>query len=108
MKWVFLIGLALAINVVFVLYSREARFWRAAGKQPDRVYEMIRASEDWVVLDDGLPANLRDTWPKNQWTGPFRLDVPKLGRRVYFLGRHPQYKESAARILETLNSGSTN
>lgn len=106
MEWILLIGLVLVINVVFVLYSREARFWRAAGRAPDRVFDLMKGSDEWVVLEDGLPENLRKTWPKEQWTGPFRLDVPKLGKRVYFLGRNPQYKESAARILESLISDS--
>jgi len=105
MEWVILIGLAVGLNVWFVVRNPMARFWRAAARRPEAVLERMRASEAWAVFEEGLPANFRTAWPKEHWVGPFRLDLERPRRRVMLLGREPGYKESAAHIMAELESG---
>ncbi|GEM_PF-2706299 len=105
MQWAFLIALALGLNVWFMLRNPMTRFWRLAAHRPEEVLEMMRADEAWKVFETGLPDDFRRTWPKDQWVGPFRLDLGQPRRRVLVLGRNPGYKDSTARILAELNSG---
>lgn len=103
MEWVILIALAVGLNVWFMLRNPMAAFWRTAARRPDAILERMRAGDAWMVFEDGLPADFRVSWPKDQWVGPFRLDLPQPQRRVMVLGRVNAYRESAAQILAELD-----
>ncbi|HDP95500.1 MAG TPA: hypothetical protein ENN40_09100 [Candidatus Aminicenantes bacterium] len=97
--------MAVGINLWFMMRNPMARFWRVAARRPEAVLERIRASEAWVVFEDELPADFRSSRQKDQWVGPFRLDLPQTPKRVMVLGRANTYRESAAQILAELKSG---
>ena len=105
MEWVILIALAVGLNLWLMLRNPMARFWSVAARRPDAVLERMRASDAWMVFEEALPAAFRAAWPKDQWVGPFRLDLPKPPKRILVLGRVDAYRESAARIQAELNSG---
>jgi len=106
MTWLILILVFVAVNLFLILRNPMARFWRFAGGRPEAVLERMRASEAWVVFEDGLPEGFRSSWPKEQWVGPFRVDLKEPRRQVLILGRNPGYKESAAFIMSELEGGS--
>ena len=105
MTWLILILIFMGINLLLILANPMARFWRFAGRRPEEVLERMRASEAWMVFETGLPADFRSSWPKEQWVGPFRIDLKEPRRQVLLLGRNPGYKESAARIMSQLAGG---
>jgi hypothetical protein len=92
---------AIAIAVLVFLYwffiLRPGRldFWKIANKYPDEAYDFIQSEDCWMIFEDNLPNDYQSTVPKENWTGPFRLLIPKLGNRfIYIFGKYPDFKNS--------------
>lgn len=41
----------------------------------------------------GLPDDYQAFVPKESWTGPFRLRVPKLGNKLIHKARYPDFED---------------
>jgi hypothetical protein len=96
LEWIILV-----LGVVIYLYIRwrrpSARFWRAAATYPEAAYQWFTIEDCWrVVSDSGADAGR----PSAEWTGPFRLYVPSLGRTIRVYGRYPELEQSQSRFLE--------
>ena len=99
--------LVLVLGVVIYLYIRSrrpnARFWRAAASYPDAAYQWFTSEECWHVATEGGS----DSRPSADWSGPFRLYVPSLGRMIRVYGRYPDLEQSQKRFLARVKNAST-
>ena len=88
---------------LFILRPGRLDFWRIAAKYPDDAYEHFLNHEDWKVFKSELPDNYRELVPKSDWTGPFRLWIPKLNNQViYVFGRYPDFEKSQNKFVKSL------
>lgn len=79
----------------FVLRPGRLTFWRVAGKHPDAAYDHFKSDPCWRVFEERLPHDYRGLVPRSEWTGPFRLVVPRLGdRMIYVFGKYPTFEKS--------------
>ncbi|OGQ74869.1 MAG: hypothetical protein A3G40_02525 [Deltaproteobacteria bacterium RIFCSPLOWO2_12_FULL_57_22] len=91
----------LALYWYFILRPGRLDFWRFVAKHPDAAYDHFKADNRWKVFEDRLPKNYRNTVPKREWAGPFRITVPKLGdKSVYIFGIRPDYGRSQDDFLD--------
>lgn len=92
-----LVIIALAAFLYWLVVLRHGRldFWKIASNYPDKAYDFFAANDCWKVFEDGLPDDYQAFVPKELWTGPFRLRVPKLGNKlIHIFGRHPDFEDS--------------
>jgi len=95
-----LIIVAVALYWFFILRPGKLDFWKIAAKYPDDAYDHFISNTCWKVFENGLSENQRKIVPKDEWTGPFRLLVPKLGNKmVYIFGRYPELERSQKDFL---------
>ena len=106
MEWLLGIGVAAFLYWFFILRPGKLNFWAAAARQPDSVYDYFKSLPCWCVFEDGLPSDYRVTVPKSEWTGPFRLYVPRLGKQIFVFGKHPGYIQAQDEYLRTVNTRS--
>lgn len=97
MAIVLLIG-ALGIAAWVLAPKRSSQFWRVAAERPDRAYDYLRSHPAWVVVDSVAGAQ-RPPEPRDQFTGPFMLAVPKLGRVVKLYCVEDKIEESQSAFL---------
>jgi hypothetical protein len=71
--------------------SQSGYFWRAAAKYPEAAYQWFTAESCW---------HIGDSPPSTDWTGPFRLYVPSVGRMIRIYGRSPDIEESQQKFLQ--------
>jgi len=94
------VAFGLALYWLFILRPGRLDFWRSVAKYPDAAYDHFKSDGCWKVFEDRLPQNYRNTVPKPEWAGPFRVTVPKLsGKLVYVFGRRPDYGASQDEFL---------
>jgi hypothetical protein len=95
LEWIILV-----LGVVIYLYIRSrrpsARFWRTAAKYPEAAYQWFSIEDCWHVVSEAGTGSDR---PSADWTGPFRLYVPSLGRTIRVYGRYPDFEQSQTRFL---------
>lgn len=96
-----LVGVVLYLYAAFILDSGNVEFWALAAKHPDRAFRHISTSPAWHVFPSTAPPNFAEAFPPEDWVGPFRLNVPGIGR-VEFMGRVAQYEESENEFVRTL------
>lgn len=78
----------------FILRPGRLDFWKLAGKYPDEAYDLFKSQDCWVVFEEELPTDYYSIVPKEDWTGPFRLYVPKIGNKiVYVFGKYPDFEK---------------
>lgn len=105
-----IVVVALVVLLWRILSKGNLKFWRAVARRPDESYEyFISHPEVWFVADTpgvkdflGEFRKLNPNWER-EWTGPFRLYVPKIERFVHIFGKVNQYEEEQKRILDSLN-----
>ena len=79
----------------FILRPGRLDFWKIAGKYPDEAFDFFRSKECWKVFEGNLPDDYRSIVPKDDWTGPFRLWIPKIGNKViYVFGKYPDFEQA--------------
>ena len=79
----------------FILRPGRLDFWKVASKHPDLAYDFFVSKDCWQVFEDGLPDNYQTIIPPEEWVGPFRLWVPKLGNKmIHIFGRTRDYEEA--------------
>ena len=71
-------------------------FWKLAASIPDEAYEWFKRNPAWFVSDfaDNKPS------PRDQYTGPFVLAVPSLGKTIKVYARHDQIEQSQRQFIE--------
>jgi len=82
MEWIISLFIGAALYWYWILRPKSLNFWRLVGKHPDVAYDYFISKDCWKVFENDLPHNYKDLVPSNEWTGPFRLWVPKLGNRM--------------------------
>jgi hypothetical protein len=75
--------------------SESVRFWRVVVTYPEAAYQWFTIEDSWHVVSDASQGSP----PSGDWTGPFRLYVPSLGRWIRIYGRHPDLEQSQERFL---------
>ncbi|MBI2090144.1 MAG: hypothetical protein HYT78_15635 [Deltaproteobacteria bacterium] len=101
----FAISIAIGLLVYWLLILRPGRFnfWRLVAKYPDVAYDHFKRDNCWRIFEHRLPKNYRETVPKSEWVGPFRVTVPKLGdKSIYVFGRRSDYGPSQDEFLNRL------
>ena len=80
---------------VFILRPGRLDFWKIASKYPDTAYDFFKSKKCWKVFEGDLPDDYRSIVPKDDWTGPFRLWIPKIGNKViYVFGKYPDFEQA--------------
>lgn len=71
-------------------------FWKLAALIPDEAYQWFKRNPAWFVSEAG------DEKPssRDEYSGPFLLAIPSLGRTIRVYGRHDQIEESQRHFLE--------
>ncbi len=71
-------------------------FWKLVTKIPDEAYHWSKSEPTWFVSEEG------DEEPptRGEYTGPFRLAVPSLGRTIKIYCRNDQIEQSQNQFLE--------
>jgi hypothetical protein len=97
--------LAALLYWFFILRPGRLDFWKVAGKYPDLAYDFFCSRDCWKVFEHGLPGNYREVVPHDEWAGPFRLSVPKLGNKmIHIFGRARDYEDSQNDFLQKTKS----
>ena len=79
----------------FILRPGRLDFWKIAGKNPNAAYDHFMSNDCWMVFENDVPDDYRNIVPKDAWTGPFRICIPKLGNKmVHVFGKHPEFEHS--------------
>jgi len=97
MKWIIGLLIGAALYWYWTLRSKNLDFWKLAAKYPDSAYDYFISQDCWKVFDNGLPDNYKDIVPHKEWTGPFRLWIPKLGNRMITIFCKYNYMEDSQR-----------
>lgn len=104
MKILIIITIVVFLYWLFILRPGRLDFWKVASKYPDQAYDFFLSKECWKVFEASLPDDYRSLVPKDEWTGPFRLWIPKLGNRmIYVFGRYPNFEQSQNEFMTTIN-----
>jgi hypothetical protein len=103
MEWIICLFIAGWLYWYFILRPSSLDFWKLAGKYPDMAYDFFKSKDCWKVFENCLPHDYKDLVPSNEWAGPFRLWVPKLGNRMIFVfgernNIEPSQKEFISKI----------
>jgi hypothetical protein len=103
--WVIIVSIVIVMVFLYwllILKPGRLGFWKLAGKYPDALYDHFTSDNCWTIFEDSLPANYRNMVPRNEWDGPFRLIIPKLGSKmIYIFGRNPDYRKSQQDFVNT-------
>jgi len=93
---------------LFIIRPGRLDFWKIASKYPDLAYDFFNSNQCWKVFENGLPDDHQNLVPKEQWTGPFRIWVPKLdNRQILVFGRHPDFEDSQDEFLKIIREVDT-
>ena len=90
----------------FILRPGRLNFWKIASKYPDEAYDLFVSEDCWKVFEESLPDDHQSIVPKEDWTGPFRLWIPKVGNRmIYVFGKYPNFEKSQNEFMTKINRG---
>lgn len=90
-----------AAFVVWFIFFRKGNigFWKLASKYPNEAYDWFMKEDCWIVIEP--QSGQIDKPDPNEFNGPFRLNVPKLGGKVVTIyGRFDEIEESQERFLK--------
>ena len=106
MKILLLIAVLIFLYWLFILRPGRVDFWKIASKYPDDAYDFFKSKECWKVFEGDLPVDYRSIVPKEDWTGPFRLSIPKIGNRmIHVFGKYPDFEQSQNEFVAKINEG---
>lgn len=85
-----------ALGGLALFYSKFGKlsFWKLAVEFPEKTLEHVLNDPAWVVLQGSEAA------PGVDFTGPFLLPVPSLGRTLKLYAREDQIEASQQRFIE--------
>jgi hypothetical protein len=85
---------------LFFIRPRRVDFWKTAGRHPDEAYDFFTSRQCWKVFVGSLPVDYHNIVPKEEWAGPYRLTIPRLGNRIiYVFGKIPEFEQSQLEFL---------
>jgi hypothetical protein len=88
-----------------VLRPGRLDFWRIASKYPDEAYDFFVSEQCWKVFQEVLPDGYRSLVPKEDWTGPFRLWIPKLrNKMIYIFGKYPDFERAQKEFIAKMRA----
>lgn len=106
MNILIVVAILIFLYYLFILRPGRLDFWKIASKCPDEAYKLFKSEECWKVFEEGLPYDLQSIVPKEDWTGPFRLRIPKLGNRmIYVYGKFPNFEKSQNEFMTKIKQG---
>ncbi len=88
-------------------WRRSKMFWRFVRKKPEEFLNVFRAREHiWKVFDNELYKKIFDELEKNnkknEWIGPFMLNVPNTKKIVYVYGKNGLYQKDQEETIRIL------
>lgn len=94
------LGLGLFLRPYFK--GQEVQFWKLTARFPDDAYDwFVSESQSWLVADETNQEADRPS--RENYVGPFRLAVPKLGGKVVTVyGRRDSIEDSQRRFAEMM------
>ena len=97
---VYIATLPVIVFACCLLISRQKTFpfWKLASDMPDEAYEFFLSEPCWAIYDP--PSRKQERPSGRDYTGPFFLHVPSLGRRIAFYGKSDLIEESQRRFIE--------
>jgi len=88
---------------LFILRPGRLDFWKIASKFPDEAYDFFKSQKCFKVFEGSLPDDYRSIVPKEDWTGPFRLWVPKLdGKKIFVFGKNSEIEQAQNEFLSRI------
>lgn len=104
MKILIIIAILILLYWLFIVRPGRLDFWKIASKYPDEAYDFFMSKGCWKVFEESLPDDYRSLVPKEDWTGPFRLWIPKLGNKmIYVFGRYPDFEPAQNEFMTKIN-----
>lgn len=106
MKILAIIAIVIFLYWFFILRPGRLDFWKIASKYPDDAYDFLKSKQCWKLFEEDLPDNYRSIVPKEDWTGPFRLWIPKIGNKmIYVFGRYHEFEQAQKEFMAKINEG---
>jgi|SRR5690625_18376 len=102
--WLLIGGIVLAVIffALRIMGAGNVPFWKLASQHPDAAFDWFMSEDCWVVVAPGEKA------PGPEYTGLFRLAVPKLGgQMIKVFGRDEEIDDSQRRFVERYGKPST-
>lgn len=97
-----LIILAIILLMRRIMGNGNVSFWKVASQNPDAAFDWFMREDCWIVVSPD------ESDPGPDYTGPFRLAVPKLGGKVIKVyGREGRINDSQQRFIEHYRTHST-
>jgi len=106
---IILIILAAAFYFIFLKRHGRLDFWKILSKDPDGAYEYLKEHPNiWFVIDSDSSSftfNQMKLNPKfkDDWTGPYYLAVPSIGRTIKIYGNIDNYQKEQEIVVENFN-----
>lgn len=102
--WLIVAGIILALILFMRRNMKQGNlpFWKLASQHPNAAFDWFVSEDCWVVVTPGESA------PGPEYTGPFRLSIPKLGGQVIKVyGRETEIDDSQRRFAQHYVESST-
>lgn len=99
------VGLILFLYWFFILKKGNLGFWKLANKHPDEAYDFFKKNAPvWLVDDEDKDYIEIVKKDKENWSGPFRLYVPRIGKYVKIYGRVGKFEEEQKKFEKQIKS----
>lgn len=100
MKWFIIIGIVIVV-LYFIFKSGNDKFWKTVNKYPLDAYEFFIKNDCWFVIH---PNEFKSKPKDGDWTGPFFVPVPGIGRlKIY--GKTNEYEKKQEEFIEMIEKG---
>lgn len=95
MKWILIIILLIVIFLI-IIRRGNITFWKLVKKHPFQAYEFFINNDCWFVI---YPNDLDIKPSDGEWTGPFFVIMPQIGRlKIY--GKVGEFEKKQEEFVE--------
>ena len=90
-----IIGIIVVVILIYFIFIKHGNlnFWHKVQRNPDVAYKYFLENEYWRV-EDGINNRAQPSMDEGEWDGPFRFNVPSIGRVVKVYGKVGFYEHS--------------
>ncbi|MFQ5532074.1 MAG: hypothetical protein ACE5ES_05660 [Candidatus Nanoarchaeia archaeon] len=90
-----IIGIIVVVVLIYVIFIKQGnlKFWQKVQRNPDVAYKYFLDNDCWRV-EDGINDRTQPSKDVGEWDGPFRFNVPSIGRAVKVYGKVGFYEQS--------------